>query len=120
TALEPTPLRVARREATAGQQDETESLPQRCRDLCDPASASLQERHRWGSAPTPRSVRLVGRRPTLTATGRSVLYPAMHHPLRYRLDVRHDPHVETPFMQNRSCCFCLTCAPAWAKTCIKE
>ena len=67
---------------------------------------------------TPRAL-LVGRRPTLTATGRSVLYPSMHHPLRYRLDVRHDPHAETPFMQNRSCCFCLTCAPAWAKTCIK-
>ncbi len=76
TRFKPTPLRdirTATAKRKAGQQDETESPLHRRRDPCDPASPRLQERHRWGSAPTPRSTLLVGRRPTLTATGRSAL-----------------------------------------------
>ena len=53
---------------------ETESPPDRRRpDAVNGLRQAAQERHRWGSAPTPRSVLLVGRRPTLTATGRSAL-----------------------------------------------
>ena len=55
------------------------------------------ERHRWGSAPTPRSALLVGRRPTLTASPASRCVP-----MRHRSDTRHDPHAEQPLLQNRS------------------
>ena len=52
------------------------------------------ERHRWGSAPTPRSVLLVGRRPTLTASSASRCGP-----MRRRSDTRCDPHAEQPLTQ---------------------
>lgn len=86
----------------AGQQDETESPSHRCRDACDPAPASLQERHRWGSAPTPRSALLVGRRPTLTATGRSAL-PADTLAAARWLGHATPSDRRYPLLQNRSC-----------------
>ena len=38
-------------------------------------------------------------------------------PLRGESDTRHHPNDDHPFLQNRSCL--LTCAPVWAKKCIK-
>ena len=129
TALEPTPLRSC--VVLAGKSGSARPRPMRPelmpRRGARGSGETARERHRWGSAPTPRSALLVGRRPTLTASPASRCVP-----MRHRSDTRRDPNAEQPLLQNRSWLVLfrllsrdrfapsgLTHAPVWVKKCIK-